>query len=41
MSKQITLKELEKMLGKEQLTRLFMEHYLSLVGSVFPEEPEE
>lgn len=40
MSKQITLKELEKMLGKEQLTRLFMEHYLSLVGSVFPESEE-
>lgn len=28
----ITLKELEELIGKEQLSRLFLEHYLMLIG---------
>ena len=30
--KERTLKELEELLGKEQVQRLFLEHYLTLVG---------
>ena len=30
--KQYTLEELEQLLGKEQMDRLFLEHYLMLVG---------
>lgn len=30
--KEMTLKELEEWLGKEQVERLFLEHYLTLVG---------
>lgn len=30
--KQYTLEELEQLLGKEQVDRLFLEHYLTLVG---------
>ena len=29
--KEMTLKELEEWLGKEQVERLFLEHYLTLV----------
>ena len=30
--KEMMLKELEEWLGKEQVERLFLEHYLTLVG---------
>lgn len=30
--KQMTLQELEDMIGKDQVERLFLEHYLTLVG---------
>lgn len=30
--KQYTLEELEQLLGKEQMDRLFLEHYLTLAG---------
>ena len=30
--KEMTLRELEEWLGKEQVERLFLEHYLTLVG---------
>lgn len=30
--KQYTLEELEQLLGKEQMDRLFLEYYLMLVG---------
>ena len=30
--KEMTLKELEEWLGKEQVEHLFLEHYLTLVG---------
>lgn len=33
VKKQYTLEELEQLLGKEQLDRLFLEHYLMLSGS--------
>ena len=32
--KQHTLEELEKLLGKEQMDRLFLEHYLTLARRV-------
>jgi hypothetical protein len=32
VKKQYTLEELEQLLGKEQLDRLFIEHYLMLSG---------
>lgn len=32
VKKQYTLEELERLLGKEQLDRLFLEHYLILSG---------
>ena len=32
VKKQYTLEELEQLLGKEQLDRLFLEHYLMLSG---------
>lgn len=32
MDKQWTLEELEKSIGKEQVERLFLEHYLNLIG---------
>lgn len=32
MNKQRTLKELENLIGKEQVDRLFLEHYLGLIG---------
>ena len=30
--KQMTLAELEELIGKEQVERLFLEHYLTLTG---------
>lgn len=32
MDKQWTLEKLKKLIGKEQVERLFLEHYLNLVG---------
>lgn len=32
MDKQWTLEELEQLVGKEQLEKLFLEHYLELIG---------
>lgn len=32
MNKQWTLEELEDLIGKEQVERLFLEHYLGLIG---------
>ena len=32
MNKQWTLDELENLIGKEQVDRLFLEHYLGLIG---------
>lgn len=32
MDKQWTLEKLEKLIGKEQVERLFLEHYLNLIG---------
>lgn len=31
-NKQMTLSELEELIGKDQVERLFLEHYLTLVG---------
>lgn len=32
MEKQWTLEELENLIGKDQVERLFLEHYLELIG---------
>ena len=32
MDKQWTLEKLEKLIGKDQVERLFLEHYLNLIG---------
>lgn len=32
VKKQMTLQELEDMIGEDQVERLFLEHYLTLVG---------
>ena len=32
MDKQWTLEKLENLIGKEQVERLFLEHYLNLIG---------
>lgn len=32
MDKQWTLEKLEKLIGKEQVEHLFLEHYLNLIG---------